>query len=105
MVRTPLRTLQRPAAETLSLPPLPGWARLDTSVTDGNDAGFRAGAALASLDMRVRADARAVSFDGVWRRRLALRQRAPHGPLSVALRCRNSRQDFSALRRGEQRAE
>jgi hypothetical protein len=76
MVRTPLCTPQRPAAETLSWPPLPGWARFDTSVTDGNDAGFRAGAALALLDMRVRADVRAVSFDGVWRRRLALKAAA-----------------------------
>jgi hypothetical protein len=76
MVRAPLRTLQRPAAETLSLPPLPGWARLDAPVTDGNDAGFRAGAALALLDMRVRADVWAqVPFDGVWRRRLALNGR------------------------------
>jgi Protein of unknown function (DUF1403) len=79
MVRTPLRTLlrtlQRPAAETLSLPPLPGWARLDAPVTDSNDAGFRAGAALAFLDMRVRADAR-VPFAGVWRRRLALKAAA-----------------------------
>jgi Protein of unknown function (DUF1403) len=69
MVRTP----QRPVAETLPLPPLPGWARLDAPVTDSNDAGFRAGAALAFLDMRVRAD---VPFDGAWRRRLALKAAA-----------------------------
>jgi hypothetical protein len=81
MVRTPPRTPQRPAAEILPLPPLPGWARLEAStsaqppVTDSNDAGFRAGAALAMLDCRVR-DVREVPFDGVWRRRLALKAAA-----------------------------
>jgi Protein of unknown function (DUF1403) len=69
MVRTP----QTPAAETLPLPPMPGWARLDALAADMNEAVFRAGAALASLDLRMRAD---VPFAGAWRRRLALKAAA-----------------------------
>jgi hypothetical protein len=64
------------------LPPVPGWARSDAPVT-GTDTGtdtraaFRAGAALAMLDGRVRAGVRAhVPFDGAWRRRLALKAAA-----------------------------
>jgi hypothetical protein len=38
---------------------LPGWARPDAPVADINEAVFRAGAALALLDLRVRADVRA----------------------------------------------
>jgi hypothetical protein len=51
-----------------TLPPVPGWLRRDPP-TDAAEAAFRAGAALAVLDARVRADA---PFAGVWRRRLAL---------------------------------
>jgi Protein of unknown function (DUF1403) len=75
------RTPQTPAAETiLPVPPVPGWARSGAPVTDtdadsGADSGaaFRAGAALAMLDGRVRAG---VPFDGAWRRRLALKAAA-----------------------------
>jgi hypothetical protein len=70
MVRAP----QAPPAERfLSAPaPLPGWARLEATGTD-SEAAFQAGAALATLDSRVRAD---VPFAGVWRRRLALKAAA-----------------------------
>jgi Protein of unknown function (DUF1403) len=68
------RTRQKPAAETLPPPPLAGWARLDTPVTD-TEAAFQAGAALAMLDSRVR-DVRGVPFAGAWRRRLALKAAA-----------------------------
>ena len=73
------RTRQKPAAETVLPvpPPLPGWARGDGSVTDTDadpgavsGAAFQAGAALAMLDLRMRADVR---FAGAWRRRLALK--------------------------------
>jgi Protein of unknown function (DUF1403) len=70
------RTRQTTAAETLLLPPLPGWARPEAPVTDLNEAVFRAGAALALLDARVRADGREVPFAGAWRRRLALKAAA-----------------------------
>jgi hypothetical protein len=74
MVRIP----QAPDAQTVLPvpPPLPGWARIDAPLADtGTDAGaaFQAGAALAMLDCRVRAD---VPFAGVWRRRLALKAAA-----------------------------
>jgi hypothetical protein len=78
MVRTP----QAPDAQTVlsTPPPLPGWARSEAStsaqppVTDADTgAAFQAGAALAMLDARVRAD---VPFAGVWRRRLALKAAA-----------------------------
>jgi hypothetical protein len=67
-----VRIRQNPAAATVLpvLPPLPGWARGDGPVTDMNDAVFQAGAALAMLDLRMRADVR---FAGAWRRRLALK--------------------------------
>jgi len=55
------------------LPPVPGWARSDGPVTDMNEAVFQAGAALAMLDLRMRADVR---FAGAWRRRLALKAAA-----------------------------
>jgi Protein of unknown function (DUF1403) len=71
MVRTP----QKPSAEALPLPLMPGWARLDAPVADMNEAAFRAGAALAMLDCRAHAGAQ-VPFDGVWRRRLALKAAA-----------------------------
>ena len=70
-----VRIRQNPAAETVLpvLPPLPGWARGDGPVTDMNEAVFQAGAALAMLDLRMRADVR---FAGAWRRRLALKAAA-----------------------------
>ena len=73
MVRTP----QTPAAQMVLpvLPPVPGWARSGAAVTD-IAAAFQAGAALAALDARVRADARAAPFAGAWRRRLALKAAA-----------------------------
>jgi hypothetical protein len=74
MVRTP----QAPDARTVFsvAPPLPSWARNEPPVTDTeahSGAAFQAGAALAMLDARVRADA---PFAGVWRRRLALKAAA-----------------------------
>ena len=74
-------TPQAPDAQTVLpvLPPLPGWARNEAStsaqppITDGDEAAFWAGAALAMLDCRVRAG---VPFAGVWRRRLALKAAA-----------------------------
>jgi Protein of unknown function (DUF1403) len=67
-----------PVAETVLPvpPPVPGWARSETPVTDtdaDSGAAFRAGAALAMLDCRVRAG---VPFAGAWRRRLALKAAA-----------------------------
>jgi hypothetical protein len=52
--------------------PLPGWLGRDAPLSEA-DAAFRAGAALALLDARVRAE---VPFAGVWRRRLALKAAA-----------------------------
>jgi hypothetical protein len=68
------RIRPKPVAETVFPvpPPLPGWARSETPVTD-TEAAFQAGAALALLDGRVRAG---VPFAGVWRRRLALKAAA-----------------------------
>ena len=62
MVRTP----QAPDAQTVLpvAPPLPGWARNEPPVVDteaDTGAAFQAGAALAALDARVRADAPAPS--------------------------------------------
>jgi hypothetical protein len=73
-----VRTRQKPAAETVLPvpPPLPGWTRPDAPVTDINEAVFRAGATLAMLDLRMRADVRAAPFAGAWRRRLALKAAA-----------------------------
>ena len=67
-----VRPREKPAAETVLPvpPPLPGWTRPDAPVTDMNEAVFRAGATLAMLDLRMRADVR---FAGAWRRRLALK--------------------------------
>jgi uncharacterized protein DUF1403 len=67
-----VRIRQKPAAATVlpMLPPVPGWTRVDAPVTDMNEAVFQAGAALALLDSRVRAE---VPFAGAWRRRLALK--------------------------------
>jgi hypothetical protein len=73
MARSPNHLVQ----QQLALPPLPAWARLYAPVTDPAEAAFRAGATLAVLDARVRAEARAqVLFAGVWRRRLALKAAA-----------------------------
>jgi hypothetical protein len=69
MTSTPNHLVQ----QRLALPPPPAWARSDAPVTDPAEAAFRAGAALALLDARVRADA---PFAGVWRRRLALKAAA-----------------------------
>jgi integrase len=66
MVRTP----QTAVAETLPPPPLPGWARSETPVTD-TEAAFQAGAALAMLDCRVRAACPSPGRGGgAWRCRL-----------------------------------
>jgi Protein of unknown function (DUF1403) len=51
-----------------ALPPVPAWLRRDPG-PDDQAALYRAGAALALLDARMRADA---PFAGTWRRRLAL---------------------------------
>jgi hypothetical protein len=73
MVRSPNHLVQ----ERLALPPLPAWARSDAHLRDIDEVAFRAGAALAILDARVRTDARVqVPFAGVWRRRLALKAAA-----------------------------
>jgi hypothetical protein len=79
-----VRTTQAPDAQTVFPvpPPLPGWARNESPVTD-TEAAFQAGvvapqqegAALAMPDCRARAGAQ-VPFDGVWRRRLALKAAA-----------------------------
>lgn len=49
--------------------PFPAWARFDARLADAGEVAFAAGAALAVLSVRVRADA---PWAGVWRRRLAL---------------------------------
>jgi Protein of unknown function (DUF1403) len=49
--------------------PLPGWARAKDEISQDVDAAFVAGATLAALDARVRAEA---PFAGLWRNRLAL---------------------------------
>jgi hypothetical protein len=59
----------QPSSQTLaSLSAPPRW-RFEGPISDPTDAAFRAGAALAILDARVRAEA---PFAGAWRRRLAL---------------------------------
>jgi Protein of unknown function (DUF1403) len=99
MVRPP----QMPAAEALRLPPLPGWARPEASttaqppVTSSDEAAFRAGAALALLDIRVRADA---PFAGVWRRRLALKAAAASARIARRGEDEASLRDAFFLRRG-----
>jgi hypothetical protein len=83
------RKTQRLAPQQFSpLPQLPGWARRNSLAEPGettpkttseapyeaaHEAAFRAGAALALLDARVRAEA---PFAGVWRQRLALKAAA-----------------------------
>jgi hypothetical protein len=63
------------------LPPVPGWARSGAAVAD-TAAAFQAGAALAALDGRMRADARSAPFAGAWRRRLALKAAAASARIS-----------------------
>jgi hypothetical protein len=67
------RIAQTPVPQRFSLSSLPGWVRLDAAVQTMDEAALRAGAALAMLDARVRAE---VPFAGVWRRRLALKAAA-----------------------------
>jgi Protein of unknown function (DUF1403) len=67
------RFAKKPVAERLPFPALPRWTRIETPLTDPNEAAFAAGAALAMLDARVRA---LLPFAGVWRRRLALKTAA-----------------------------
>ena len=56
------RIAQAPVPQRFPLPHLPGWVRLDAAVQTMDEAALRAGAALATLDARVRA---AVTFAGV----------------------------------------
>jgi hypothetical protein len=58
--------------------PSPSWARPKGETFEGADAAFLAGANLAALDARVRADA---PFAGLWRNRLALRAAVAHARL------------------------
>jgi Protein of unknown function (DUF1403) len=76
---------------------MPGWARFDAPVTDSDEAIFRAGAALALLDIRVRADA---SFVGVWRRRLALKAAAASARIARRGEDEASLRDAFLLRHG-----
>ena len=64
------RIAQTPVPQRFPLPPLPGWTRRNALVQTMDEAALRAGAALAMLDVHVRAE---VTFAGVWRRRLALK--------------------------------
>jgi hypothetical protein len=97
MVRAP----QTPAAQTLlpALPPVPGWARSAAAATD-IAAAFQAGAALAALDARVRADARAAPFAGAWRRRLALKAAAASARIARRGEDEASLRDALLLRHG-----
>jgi hypothetical protein len=97
MVRTP----QTPVAATVlpALPPMPGWARSGAAVTDFA-AAFQAGAALAALDARVRADARAAPFAGAWRRRLALKAAAASARIARRGEDEASLRDALLLRHG-----
>jgi hypothetical protein len=58
--------------------PLPMWTRPKGEISENVDAAFLAGASLAALDARVRAQ---TPFDGVWRNRLALRAAVAHARL------------------------
>ena len=97
MVRTP----QTPAAQMVLpvLPPVPGWARSEPPVT-AIEAAFQAGAALAALDARVRADARAAPFSGAWRRRLALKAAAASARIARRGEDEASLRDALLLRHG-----
>jgi hypothetical protein len=63
---------------SISPRPLPSWARPKGETFESLDAAFLAGANLAALDARVRANA---PFDGLWRHRLALRAAVAHARL------------------------
>jgi hypothetical protein len=95
------RTPQTPAATTVLpvLPAVPGWARSGAAVTD-IEAAFQAGAALAALDARVRADARAAPFAGAWRRRLALKAAAASARIARRGEDEASLRDSFFLRHG-----
>ena len=95
------RTRQQPAAAAVLpvLPPVPGWARSGAGVTD-IAAAFQAGAALAALDARVRADARAAPFAGAWRRRLALKAAAASARIARRGEDEASLRDALLLRHG-----
>jgi hypothetical protein len=67
------RTKNHVVEERVTLPPFPAWARVEAIGGDPGEAAFLAGAALAILNARVRADA---VFAGVWRQRLALKATA-----------------------------
>ena len=67
------RLAKTPVPQRFPLPSLPGWVRLYAAVQTMDEAALRAGAAIAMLDARVRAE---VPFAGVWRRRLALKAAA-----------------------------
>jgi hypothetical protein len=54
------------------------WTRPKGEISENVDAAFLAGASLAALDARVRAQ---TPFDGVWRNRLALRAAVAHARL------------------------
>jgi hypothetical protein len=62
-----------PVPAALLSPPLPAWSRGAGPADAPEAAAFRAGAALALLDARVRGD---LPFGGAWRRRLALKAAA-----------------------------
>jgi hypothetical protein len=70
--------LARAPAAPLRPHPLPSWARPKGETFEPADAAFLAGANLAALDARVRADA---PFAGLWRNRLALRAAVAHSRL------------------------
>jgi hypothetical protein len=95
------RARQPPAAATILpvLPPVPGWARSRAAVT-ATEAAFQAGAALAALDARVRADARAAPFAGAWRRRLALKAAAASARIARRGEDEASLRDSFFLRHG-----
>ena len=63
------RPKNRVVEERVTLPPFPAWAHIELAGADPGEAAFLAGAALAILNVRVRADA---AFAGAWRHRLAL---------------------------------
>jgi hypothetical protein len=92
---------QKLAAQTVlpMLPPVPAWARSGAAVTD-SAAAFQTGAALAALDARVRADARAAPFAGAWRRRLALKAAAASARIARRGEDEASLRDSFFLRRG-----
>jgi hypothetical protein len=96
-----VRARETPAAQTVLpvLPPMPGWARSGATVT-ATEAAFQAGAALAALDARVRADARSAPFAGAWRRRLALKAAAASTRIARRGEDEASLRDAFLLRQG-----